>query len=618
MAKKEVTIVLKAIDEASKVLEHAAKNTLPAFAKSLAQVAAGFVSVGAVEELLRGSINAYIESEKVATRLAGALRAQGLATGELVPKLLEQARALSLVSMASDEAITSAQQVLISVGGLLGPKLTEATKAALDLSAGLGIDLSEAAMRIAKAAEGSVREFTRLGVTFKADASDAEKLDTVLAFVQKRFGGMAANELTTVAGATTQATKAFHELEETLGKVLLTAAGGASGIRGVTSALEAMNVQANNPKAQGFWTSLAIAFAGAAATGASQAAGPWALAIKQITDNADAATASVGKLDDALSPADAAQHAWLKMDADWAAAIAKNAEDATAQAKKLQAILDDIDTKTIAPQVAGPKASVTGASSDDVLQRMVEAAEAQLRMNDATQAQLDALNALSDPVHNIAEAWERIASVQQAISDATPEQQKSLMAMAEALLANAAAAEKMTANMQLGMDIAKQAATQLGAVMVRAAFDSKTNWGQALKQIAEGIAQAIVQALILKALQSAFGFGFSAGGVVGSGAPSPISWYASGGLVPSYASGGMFAARGTDTVPAMLTPGETVLPRGVTQSILGGRMAVVGAGAVGGSTYNVYALDRESFRSALRRNAAAVVEVQDYIRARGL
>jgi len=50
---------------------------------------------------------------------------------------------------------------------------------------------------------------------------------------------------------------------------------------------------------------------------------------------------------------------------------------------------------------------------------------------------------------------------------------------------------------------------------------------------------------------------FSRGGLV--------KGYASGGLV--YASRGMFTPRGTDTVPAMLTPGEGVLDRDLTAQL---------------------------------------------------
>lgn len=55
---------------------------------------------------------------------------------------------------------------------------------------------------------------------------------------------------------------------------------------------------------------------------------------------------------------------------------------------------------------------------------------------------------------------------------------------------------------------------------------------------------------------------FSKGGMV--------EGYANGGIVKTaYASKGLFQKKGTDTVPAMLTPGELVLPRGIVQNLFG-------------------------------------------------
>ena len=44
---------------------------------------------------------------------------------------------------------------------------------------------------------------------------------------------------------------------------------------------------------------------------------------------------------------------------------------------------------------------------------------------------------------------------------------------------------------------------------------------------------------------------------------------ATGGIVPKYASTGMFVPRGTDTVPAMLTPGELVLNAAQQKNLVG-------------------------------------------------
>jgi uncharacterized protein YukE len=61
----------------------------------------------------------------------------------------------------------------------------------------------------------------------------------------------------------------------------------------------------------------------------------------------------------------------------------------------------------------------------------------------------------------------------------------------------------------------------------------------------------------------------SAGGGGGGGGVLKQLGLAAGGIVPLYAAGGTFVPRGTDTVPAMLTPGEFVVNRQATANNLG-------------------------------------------------
>jgi len=63
-------------------------------------------------------------------------------------------------------------------------------------------------------------------------------------------------------------------------------------------------------------------------------------------------------------------------------------------------------------------------------------------------------------------------------------------------------------------------------------------------------------------LMQTSGLRFARGGMVpGYGMGGMVSGYAMGGKVKGYATGGMFKSMGTDTVPAMLTPGEFVVKR---------------------------------------------------------
>ncbi len=66
-----------------------------------------------------------------------------------------------------------------------------------------------------------------------------------------------------------------------------------------------------------------------------------------------------------------------------------------------------------------------------------------------------------------------------------------------------------------------------------------------------------------------------------------LGYLSSGGLVPKYFSVGGFAARGSDTVPAMLTPGEFVMNKYAVQSHGIDKMRAINSGeSIGNSMYN--------------------------------
>lgn len=82
--------------------------------------------------------------------------------------------------------------------------------------------------------------------------------------------------------------------------------------------------------------------------------------------------------------------------------------------------------------------------------------------------------------------------------------------------------------------------------------------------------------------------------------------FASGGLVPAYAASGMFVPRGTDTVPAMLTPGELVVPTDLV-SQLAGFLANQNTGSGGGSDTAILAAILQAVQQPMTVKAEAKV-----------
>jgi len=596
---RNVAIHIRAYDEATKVFEGIAKNTLPQFAKRVAQSLAGFASIAAVEEVVRRSITNAMDAEKATAALTAALNSQKLSVQANLPHLTAFAGALSRASLATDEEVQGAQQLLISIGRLTGEGLDRATKAALNLSAGLGISLSDAAEKIARAANGATKGFSQLGVKFQEGASDAEKLNTVLSFIDQRFGGAAQAQIETMSGKLHELAKAFGELGEAAGKSAI-----GTGPKGLIGTLtDAINAMADKTSKGGLFSALHTII--------PVPGDPIWTSVNKIITLGE--TLERLKMDDAVmlalsgkfaEDADPILQKYIK-DLDGIIKAQDDAADATKRhAEAVAKFNANTGVQTFGPQKASSRPSVIGAVQTRILGDEVNRAQSDVGSTEELEKHRAAVAAE-------AAEWEKMVEI---IAEANG----GMVKFGETVVLVGKETTKWSTQFELTMrDALTSAALQLGDTLVEAAFGAKVSWEDTIKSIVEGIVKAIIQAAILRLIQGAIG-GFSTGGVVGSssGGIGPRA-YADGGMV--YAAGGFFRPRGTDTVPAMLTPGEIVLPRGVSQSILGGRASVVPAGMGGGSPQIVTVnIGGATLTRLLVDNARSVVTVLDHIDARGM
>lgn len=124
-------------------------------------------------------------------------------------------------------------------------------------------------------------------------------------------------------------------------------------------------------------------------------------------------------------------------------------------------------------------------------------------------------------------------------------------------------------------------------------IDKTMTFKEAISSILKDIASQFIRMALNLGMQSMFNIPILAG--LGS-----FMGFAGGGIVPrpSYASIGMLA-RGTDTVPAMLTPGEAVLSRPVTDALR--KTLGVGGGGIGESQpININIINPWDGRSVLK------------------
>lgn len=175
-------------------------------------------AVGIFTSSLKAGIDESIGGEKATVQLAAAMKSVPGVTDEAVRSFQNFTSELSKKIAIDDDVINSSAKLLASLGRLSGEGLEQATAAAADLSAGLGIGLEEASARLARAAEGNVTAFSKLGFQFTKGATDAQLLQEALTQIQGRFGGVAESLATnTFEGVLKRLKVAFDDSNQALG-----------------------------------------------------------------------------------------------------------------------------------------------------------------------------------------------------------------------------------------------------------------------------------------------------------------------------------------------------------------------------------------------------------------
>jgi len=222
----EVKLTLNAKDF-SKIINQG-KQDVKSFgdnAKSVMGEIGKIFTFAEIAKFFKDSITAFGEQEQASAKLVRALELQGHATTETVKHLDDMAASLSKVSAVGDETITVAQATMVSFG-LQGQALDRATKAALDMSAAMGIDLNQAAQLVGKAFVGETGQLGRYGIKISEALEPTEKFTAVLGQLEQRFGGQAQAQAQTFTGQLKGLGVAFNELQEAVGKLITGESGG--------------------------------------------------------------------------------------------------------------------------------------------------------------------------------------------------------------------------------------------------------------------------------------------------------------------------------------------------------------------------------------------------------
>jgi hypothetical protein len=167
-------------------------------------------------ELVIESVDAAQKQEDAIQRLNVALGGAGQYSKEASEGLQEFAHSLQQSTKYSEENVLEAGALIESLGRLDKDGLQEATKAAVNLSAALGIDLNTAASLVGRAAAGHIETFARYGLVIEQGATNAETFANTLKAVGS-FGDVAAQQAMTYSGSVAQLSHSWEDAQKELG-----------------------------------------------------------------------------------------------------------------------------------------------------------------------------------------------------------------------------------------------------------------------------------------------------------------------------------------------------------------------------------------------------------------
>lgn len=195
---------------------------------ALVGAAVAFGTYVAASAGIRTFIDNTVEAQKVQAQLAAALKSTGGASGQTVASLNEQSAALQKVTNFGDEAIGTAQSILLTFTKIGGDTFPKATEAVTNLAERMGGDLQGAAIQVGKALNDPIQgvsALSRAGIQFTESQKEMIKSmveggnvigaqTIVLKELETQFGGSAQAARDTLGGAIISLGNAFGDMFE--------------------------------------------------------------------------------------------------------------------------------------------------------------------------------------------------------------------------------------------------------------------------------------------------------------------------------------------------------------------------------------------------------------------
>ena len=184
---------------------------------------------------LVSSIKSAQESENVLAQTNAVLLSTGGAAGITAEAVSNLAKQFQSQTTYSDEAVQSAQNLLLTFTDIKDNIFPDATSIVLDMSTALGQDLKGSAIQLGKALQDPILGVTalrRVGVNFNSTQQEviknlvltgqkAKAQEMIMAELRKEFGGSSTAAAKTFAGQVLQLTNRIDDLKEEIGRAII-------------------------------------------------------------------------------------------------------------------------------------------------------------------------------------------------------------------------------------------------------------------------------------------------------------------------------------------------------------------------------------------------------------
>jgi hypothetical protein len=221
-ATKDAVAAMQGFKLSAQDLGPAADRGLAATAQQAEQIGRQLQRVGA--DAVAASqvfIAAFAEEQEAVGRLTTALETTGQATPAVIAAYGEMATQFQNTTKYADEAITSTQAVLTTIGRVGPEQMQLALTAVTNLASGMKIDLATAAQMVAKAIGSGGESLGKLKVALGDTIQPGMDTADMLQAINEKFGPAATAEMQTYNGQMAQLNNTMSDFQEMVGKVLV-------------------------------------------------------------------------------------------------------------------------------------------------------------------------------------------------------------------------------------------------------------------------------------------------------------------------------------------------------------------------------------------------------------